>query len=614
MIHPKTLKPGDRVSEYVLEALVGRGGFGDVWRARHRVWHDRVVAIKIPRDPDLVRLLRSEGAIQHALDGPGIVRAIGLDADHDPPYLVMEFVEGESLRARLERERRLEPPAARRIGRAILEVLASAHERGFVHRDLKPENVLLERGTGAVKLTDFGLGKAVEGAAARLVLSGELGTEATEGGVAEAISGTLAYMAPEQKEPGRAIDARADVYAFGILLFEMLTGARPEGGEVPSDLVAGLGPRVDDLFKRCYCRYEKRFEDAGAALAALSELERAAGGGRDVDAPPPVARLQRRSDGWTTTFPLRSPLTRIGAAPGCEIRLLDPGVAPEHAAIFHHQGAWWIRDLGSASKTMLRVEVPVGEAGGGGAGSGVRVVHERVGRAPLKLGEGVTVLVGDVELVFRDGSPAPRLEARRLPRERPAPSGPSSLAQATAILGAATLGLLTATGRLPDSPAALLAAVVALLGLLKVFVPRRPQPMPAAGAGGAGGGAGGAGAGRDPRFAGFLLRTAALGLDLMLLAAVLDRPWSPLAYFAYDALATWIFGATAGKWLLGLVVVSEDGRPVTLKQSIGRSLSKVLSALPWGIGFLLAAMNARKQALHDFVAETAVMRRVPRDD
>src|SRR5688572_11534084 len=116
-MYARDLKPGDRVSEYVLERRVGHGGFGDVWRAHHHVWRDRVVAVKVAADAEAARALGQEGAIQERLRDPNVVEVLGLDPEHDPPYLVMEFIDGESLRARLDRDRRLAPEAALAVAR-----------------------------------------------------------------------------------------------------------------------------------------------------------------------------------------------------------------------------------------------------------------------------------------------------------------------------------------------------------------------------------------------------------------------------------------------------------------------------------------------------------------
>ncbi|MBV8781537.1 MAG: serine/threonine protein kinase, partial [Phycisphaerae bacterium] len=156
-----------RVSEYVLLEKIGSGAFGEVWKARHHVWADQLVAIKIPTDGDYVRNLQREGAALHGLVHPNIVKALGFDPFGDPPYLTMEYVPGTSLRP-LIRDRKLSPDQAVAILRQILAGLSYAHSRKLIHRDLKPENILIhERALrdgfsveGVVKIGDFGLGRA----------------------------------------------------------------------------------------------------------------------------------------------------------------------------------------------------------------------------------------------------------------------------------------------------------------------------------------------------------------------------------------------------------------------------------------------------------------------
>ncbi|MBN1417871.1 MAG: protein kinase [Planctomycetes bacterium] len=254
------------MSEYVLDACVGRGGFGEVWKAHHHVWKDMVVAIKIPRDPEFVRQLRTEAEIQHRLDHPRIVRTLGLDPSSDPPYFATEFIPGGSLRDLLVREGRLPSARALAIIEDVLDALSFAHARGVIHRDIKPENILIDA-DGRGRLSDFWLGRVVEMATTTLALSGSLKTP-----TGERLAGSLLYMAPEQKSPGAKVDRRADLYAVGIVLFEALTGETPQGGEAPGDLVAGVPPDVDRLFRRLYARLENRFGEAGEALAMLRRI------------------------------------------------------------------------------------------------------------------------------------------------------------------------------------------------------------------------------------------------------------------------------------------------------------------------------------------------------
>lgn len=257
----RTLKAGDAISEFILDREIGSGGFARVWRAVHKHLPGRVVAIKIPDNAEFVRQLAGEGRIQHRLDHPRIVRTLGLDLDADPPYFVMELVDGGSLRARLRRDGRLPCDEALRIFRHVLEALECAHGQGVLHLDVKPENILLDTG-GDAKLSDFGLGRAVHATTESILVSGSLESRRD-------VAGTLAYMPREQRE-GRNVDARADLYAAGIVLFEMLTGERPEHGDVPSRLVPGLDARIDDIFGRCCARPDQRFSSARAVLDALA--------------------------------------------------------------------------------------------------------------------------------------------------------------------------------------------------------------------------------------------------------------------------------------------------------------------------------------------------------
>jgi serine/threonine protein kinase len=268
-----------RISEYVLDAKVGGGAFGEVWRAHHHVWIDQLVAVKIPTDPQYLRNLQREGAAIHGLVHPNIVRAIGFDPYATPPYLVMEYVPGTSLRP-LIAAKKIKIPDAVAIMRQILAGLIYAHANGLIHRDIKPENILVHQraatdgysAEGVIKITDFGLGKARTAGTESIAYSQSLNSA---GG--REIAGTLDYMAPEQRGGGTEPDARCDLYACGVVLYEMLTGERPAGTDVPSDLNPNCPKFLDDIFRRSYARLDKRFASANDFYKALS-----------ADAPPPI--------------------------------------------------------------------------------------------------------------------------------------------------------------------------------------------------------------------------------------------------------------------------------------------------------------------------------------
>jgi serine/threonine protein kinase len=270
-VSPSIAAKGLSVGEYVLDEKIGQGAFGEVWKAHHRAWLDQLAAVKIPTDPAFLRQLQSEGFSLHRLSHPNIVRVVGFDPAGSPPYLMTELVDGPSLRELLSRGR-LSISHAVAILRQILTGLAYAHGRGAVHGDLKPENVLVERSAaddgnwtepGAVKLTDFGVGLV---SAAAII--GKSGSSRLLGSDRAGSVGTLADIAPEQQK-GTTPDAKCDLFACGVILFELLTGERPAGAELPSDLNPDVPRALDDVFRKAYARRERRFDSAQEFLGAL---------------------------------------------------------------------------------------------------------------------------------------------------------------------------------------------------------------------------------------------------------------------------------------------------------------------------------------------------------
>lgn len=210
---------GERLGPYELLSPLGEGGMGEVWRARDTRL-DRTVAVKFSKSAFTERFEREARAIG-ALNHPNICTL----HDVGPDYLVMELVEG------LPPKGPMPPEKAVEIGRQILNALAAAHETGLTHRDLKPANILLTK--QGVKLLDFGLAKHV----APLGESGETLTKALTGD--GAIVGTLQYMAPEQLQ-GKPADARSDLFAFGCVLYELLSGKRAFEGENAASVIAAI--------------------------------------------------------------------------------------------------------------------------------------------------------------------------------------------------------------------------------------------------------------------------------------------------------------------------------------------------------------------------------------
>ena len=217
------LAPGTRIGPYEILSPLGAGGRGEVWKARDTRL-DRLVAIKASLSPFSERFEREARAIA-AVNHPHVCSLY----DVGPDYLVMEYVEGDWLNGPVPLAQALE------LADQILEALDAAHEKGIVHRDLKPGNILLTR--SGVKVLDFGLAKITQAPAA----DGPslLETHAVSLTAEGSLLGTLPYMSPEQVE-GRDADARSDIFAFGVVLYELIAGSRPFTGETQANLVASI--------------------------------------------------------------------------------------------------------------------------------------------------------------------------------------------------------------------------------------------------------------------------------------------------------------------------------------------------------------------------------------
>jgi serine/threonine-protein kinase len=261
---------GTQLGSHEITALLGKGGMGEVYRARD-LKLKREVAIKIlpeefSRDADRVSRFQREAEVLASLNHPNIAGIHDLEETNGTRYLVLELVEGETLADRIVRGP-LPVEEALNIATQICEALEAAHERGIIHRDLKPANVKITS-EGKVKVLDFGLAKAMESNAPNPTVS-QSPTLVT-GSMAGMIIGTAAYMSPEQAR-GRTADQRSDIFAFGCVLYEMLTGRQAFNGEDVSDVLASvmkvdadfthlpenLNPRLCELLRRCLAKNRK---------------------------------------------------------------------------------------------------------------------------------------------------------------------------------------------------------------------------------------------------------------------------------------------------------------------------------------------------------------------
>ena len=271
---------GARIGPYELEAIVGRGGMGTIYRASHsglgRRVAIKVLAPHLALDDQLVDRFRREARALARLEHPNIVMVHDMGVEQGPDgvqhaYFIMEFVDGVNLRE-LMRGGELSADQALAIVPQVCEALEYAHEQGLVHRDVKPENILLDR-EGRVKIADFGLARVLHG-------ESQIGNLTRT----DVLMGTFDYMAPEQRRSA-AVDHRADIYALGVVLFEMLTGDLPIGHfPPPSERNDAVGPALDKVVLRALeTEPDRRYQRASELGRDISEL-RARG---PIDAPIP---------------------------------------------------------------------------------------------------------------------------------------------------------------------------------------------------------------------------------------------------------------------------------------------------------------------------------------
>ncbi len=300
------LGPGIRLGGYEIIAALGVGGMGEVYRARDgKLGRDVAVKIIPPLfadSPERVARFEREAQLLAALNHPHIAGIYGLEDSPAGRFLVLELVEGLSLAQHLEAVPGGIPvDEALPIARQIVDALEAAHDKGIIHRDLKPANIMLTP-EGQVKVLDFGLARVMDPEpAANLANSPTLTFAATEAGI---ILGTAAYMSPEQAK-GRVADRRTDVWAFGCVLFEMLTGKRAFDGEDVSDTLAAIlrgepdwsaiPPEVPEhvrtILRRCLERDRKaRIPDISVVRYLLAEPMRPPA---SASVPPPRAARRR---------------------------------------------------------------------------------------------------------------------------------------------------------------------------------------------------------------------------------------------------------------------------------------------------------------------------------
>jgi Tol biopolymer transport system component len=377
-----SLEAGDRIGSYEIVSVIGAGGMGEVYRARDTKLH-RDVAIKtlppaFAADPDRVTRFEREAQTLASLNHTHIAQIYGLvdlpeAAGGHGHALVMEYIDGEDLAARLTRGA-LPPDEALPIARQIAEALETAHERGIVHRDLKPANIKVAA-DGATKVLDFGLAKALAaGDRDDVRFRTDLANSPTFTSPAQltqmgVILGTAAYMAPEQAR-GKPVDRRADVWAFGCVLYEMLSGVKPFGGVNPTDTLAaivrdtpdwnrlppGLPSSVRTLIERCLEKDpHERLRDIGEARITLTRAPATSRRLRETPRRWPIAAgwavaglLAGAAGAWwfaprdRDIRPLVFSLRQLTEMPGAES---NPDISPDGRQVVYAAGDAGRRDL-----------------------------------------------------------------------------------------------------------------------------------------------------------------------------------------------------------------------------------------------------------------------------
>jgi len=296
---------GETLDRYRIESKLGEGGMGVVYRA-HDTQLNRAVAIKIlppdrVNDPDRKRRFVQEAKAASALNHPGIVTIYDIRSHEGTDFMVMEYVGGRTLEQTIPRKG-LPPVQALRYGIEIADALAKAHAAGIIHRDLKPSNVMVTD-DGRVKILDFGLAKLLETAGN----DAETRTRAASLTEAGMVLGTTAYMSPEQAQ-GHTLDGRSDIFSFGAMLYEMVTGRKPFDGEsrlavlskilnedppAPGSIAAAIPSQVEQVIARCLRKDPaRRYQTMADLKVTLEDLvvELASG----PQAQSPAARAPRR--------------------------------------------------------------------------------------------------------------------------------------------------------------------------------------------------------------------------------------------------------------------------------------------------------------------------------
>ena len=371
-------------SRYKLIDERGRGSFATVYVARdlgdNRIYAIKVMHLELSSDGELLARFQREAHILLNLSDPHIVRIFDYGNDNNMHYIVMDYIDGQSLKYYMINQGPMEPLRALNYTRQITEGLDMAYKQGVVHRDIKPQNILINS-RDMVKIADFGLARSRET------------VTLTQSNV---FMGTAYYISPEQAESGRSADTRSDLYSVATILFEMLTGSPPYEGDTAVDIVIkhmndripsicrlrpGLPLEMDSFMQKALAKLPAdRFATPKEFIAALEHLQErvqalpvaervaarhgpptdpkagGAGPAKAAVAAPREARIVVSSNG--RTFPLQGEMMVVGRQDPTlnnypEINLEDKTVGRRHAYLRNQQGTFTVEDLNALNKTRL---------------------------------------------------------------------------------------------------------------------------------------------------------------------------------------------------------------------------------------------------------------------